>query len=88
MLTIVGDLVFLALIWAVFGARGVFLAVLLAIGSINMLETINYIEHYGLQRKKLADGTYEKVTIKHSWNAPHRLSNFLLLKIQRHSDHH
>jgi alkane 1-monooxygenase len=43
MLTIVGDLIFLGIIWAIFGARGVFLAILLALGSINMLETINYV---------------------------------------------
>lgn len=64
------------------------MALILAFGSIYMLETINYVEHYGLRRKQLPDGSYEKVTIRHSWNAPHQLSNFLLLKIQRHSDHH
>lgn len=41
-----------------------------------------------MQREKKSDGTYEKVTIKHSWNAPHRISNYLLYKLQRHSDHH
>ena len=60
----------------------------IAIGSVVMLEAINYIEHYDLRRKKMADGTYENVTIKHSWNAPHRVSNYLLFKLQRHSDHH
>jgi alkane 1-monooxygenase len=56
MLTIIADVVFLAWMWKLFGFRGVFLVVLLAIGSINMLETINYVEHYGLERKKLPDG--------------------------------
>ena len=41
-----------------------------------------------MRRKLLPDGTYEKVTIRHSWNAPHRMSNYLLFKLQRHSDHH
>jgi alkane 1-monooxygenase len=57
-------------------------------GAIMYLEIINYIEHYGLKRKKLSNGEYEKVNIKHSWNAPHRFSNYLLFKLQRHSDHH
>jgi alkane 1-monooxygenase len=56
--------------------------------SIFILETINYIRHYGLLRKKLPNGEYEPVTTKHSWNAPQRLQNYLLLKLQRHSDHH
>lgn len=59
-----------------------------AFGSIFYLEAINYIEHYGLLRKKQDNGHYEKVTIKHSWNAAHRFSNYLLFKLQRHSDHH
>lgn len=42
-----------------------------------MLEVINYIEHYGLQREKLPDGTYEPVDPTHSWNSPHRISNAL-----------
>lgn len=88
MATIVADVVFLGFMFKIFGARGVFLAILLAAGSVTELETINYVEHYGLERKKLPDGTYEKVNIRHSWNAPHKFSNFLLLKIQRHSDHH
>ncbi len=53
-----------------------------------LLEIINYIEHYGLERKKLTNGTYEKVSIQHSWNASHWLSNMLLFHLQRHSDHH
>ena len=58
-----------------------------AIG-IALLEVINYIEHYGLQRKEISPGVYEKVNIHHSWNTPHRFSNYLLFKLQRHSDHH
>jgi alkane 1-monooxygenase len=59
-----------------------------AVFSIIYLEAINYLEHYGLARKRLPNGEYEKVTIRHSWNAPHRISNYLLFKLQRHSDHH
>jgi alkane 1-monooxygenase len=59
-----------------------------AICASTMLEVINYIRHYGLQRKKLANGEYEPVTPKHSWNAPQTLQNMILLKLQRHSDHH
>ena len=71
-----------------FGWFGFFIFLLIAIQSIAYLECINYIEHYGLQRKEISPGVYEKVNIKHSWNAPHRITNYLLFKLQRHSDHH
>ncbi|AWN74666.1 alkane 1-monooxygenase [Legionella anisa] len=62
--------------------------ILQSLTAIILLEVINYIEHYGLERKKLASGSYEKVSDKHSWNASHWLSNMLLFQLQRHSDHH
>jgi alkane 1-monooxygenase len=46
---------------------------------------INYVEHYGLLRKKDSRGTYEPITEMHSWNSS---SSPLLFRIQRHSDHH
>ncbi len=52
------------------------------------LEVINYIEHYGLRRRRDAGGRYEPVTHLHSWNATPRLTNWLLFQLQRHSDHH
>ena len=56
--------------------------------SILILEGVNYIEHYGIERKLLADGKYEKVNPTHSWNTNHIISNYLLFQLQRHSDHH
>lgn len=56
--------------------------------AIMTLEVVNYIEHYGLERRKLQNGQYEKVNPYHSWNANHWLSNSILLHLQRHSDHH
>jgi len=59
-----------------------------AVGSSLLLEVVNYMEHFGLERKLLASGEYEPVNPTHSWNAPNRLSNAVLYKLQRHSDHH
>ncbi len=53
-----------------------------------VLEIINYVEHYGLSRRELSPGRYERVQPWHSWNASHRLTNWLLFNLQRHSDHH
>ena len=59
-----------------------------AFTAIWQLELVNYIEHYGLTRKHLEDGKYEHVKPHHSWNAAHKASNWLLINLQRHSDHH
>ncbi|MDZ7936055.1 MAG: alkane 1-monooxygenase [Emticicia sp.] len=56
--------------------------------AILSLECVNYIEHYGILRKQLENGRYEKVNPLHSWNANHFYSNLLLFHLQRHSDHH
>lgn len=48
----------------------------------------NYIEHYGLLRRKLANGKYERCRPEHSWNANHMASNLLTFHLERHSDHH
>lgn len=53
-----------------------------------LLETVNYIEHYGLRRKQIADGRYERTLPIHSWNSNHSLGRILLLEVTRHSDHH
>lgn len=52
------------------------------------LTQANYIEHYGLMRKKLPNGKYERCQPKHSWNTNHTYSNLLSFHLQRHSDHH
>lgn len=56
--------------------------------AFTLLEAVNYLEHYGMERKMLANGFYEKVTPLHSWNGSQSVSNFLLFQLQRHSDHH
>jgi len=58
-----------------------------AIG-IALLETVNYIEHYGLQRKKSPEGKYERAMPAHSWNSNHVLGRIMLFELSRHSDHH
>ena len=56
--------------------------------AFTLLELVNYVEHYGIQRRQIAPGRYERVNPVHSWNASHLLSNFFLFQLQRHSDHH
>ncbi|MBM3386006.1 MAG: alkane 1-monooxygenase [Betaproteobacteria bacterium] len=56
--------------------------------AVLQLEAVNYIEHYGLERSRLPDGRYERPTAAHAWDAYERLSNCLLVHLQRHADHH
>jgi alkane 1-monooxygenase len=57
------------------------------IGAI-LLETVNYIEHYGLQREKGTTATFERVQPHHSWNSNHIIGRLMLFELSRHSDHH
>ena len=79
---------FFGLAFMLGGWSGVGLFVLQAGIAIWQLELVNYIEHYGLTRKHLGDGKYEHVQPRHSWNAAQKASNWLLINLQRHSDHH
>lgn len=82
------QLAFLALALALGGWSGLGLFLIQAGTAIWQLELVNYIEHYGLTRRHLGDGKYEHVLPRHSWNADQRASNWLLINLQRHSDHH
>ncbi|MEM7572845.1 MAG: alkane 1-monooxygenase [Bacteroidota bacterium] len=64
------------------------MAILAGTVGFLLLETVNYIEHYGLMRKKTASGRYEPVQPIHSWNSDHELGRIFLYELTRHSDHH
>ena len=59
-----------------------------ALVAIGLLEAVNYVEHYGLERARHADGGWARVEPCHSWNASHRVTNWYLFNLQRHSHHH
>lgn len=77
-----------ALAWGWAGGAGLALFLLQGLGAACALEIINYIEHYGLERRRRPDGRYERPTHLHSWNSDYCLSNLFLFQLQRHSDHH
>jgi len=74
--------------WVLGGWAGLGLFLVQALVAIWQLELVNYVEHYGLTRRHLGDGKYEHVGPQHSWNSTKRASNWLLINLQRHSDHH
>ena len=85
-------------------AKAVCFFLLQALVAVTLLELVNYVEHYGLTRvtledditsddrvsteKKKQEKAYEPVTPAHSWNAPQRVTNWFVFRLQRHSDHH
>lgn len=69
------------------GEGALLLAFLAGVISFLFLETINYIEHYGLRRKKVGK-KYERVQNTHSWNSDHIMGRIILYELTRHSDHH
>ncbi|MEO6629364.1 MAG: alkane 1-monooxygenase [Aquihabitans sp.] len=71
-----------------FGPRVLPLLVVQAVFGFSLLEVVNYIEHYGLLRQKVANGRYERCAPVHSWNSNNIASNLALYHLERHSDHH
>ncbi|MCZ1014084.1 alkane 1-monooxygenase [Streptomyces noursei] len=59
-----------------------------AVAGVCVLETVAYLEHYGLLRTRRPDGRYEQVGHQHSWNNNSPVATALLFNAQRHSDHH
>jgi alkane 1-monooxygenase len=78
---------FLYLIYSYYGIENVFYFVCAAMIGILLLETVNYIEHYGLSRTLTKKG-YSKILPSHSWNSNHPLGRLVMFELSRHSDHH
>jgi alkane 1-monooxygenase len=81
----IGMLIAIALLW---GVLPMLYFIAAATVGFLLLETVNYIEHYGLRRKKIDGEYYEKVMPIHSWNSNHPIGRIMLFELTRHSDHH
>ena len=82
------QIAFIGFIYWAFGAQGTLYFLLAAFNGILLLETVNYIEHYGLSRKEISKGKYERALPTHSWNSNHIIGRLMLFELSRHSDHH
>ena len=76
------------LFYATYGSKGLVVFYGQSAFAIFLLEVINYIEHYGLERKRLANGNWEPVKEWHSWDCDYAVTNFTLFNIGKHSNHH
>ncbi|MDT0552801.1 alkane 1-monooxygenase [Urechidicola vernalis] len=84
----VSQLILCIVIFSTLGISILLQFIIAAIVGILLLETVNYIEHYGLLRKRKKSGRYELVNPTHSWNSNHIVGRILLFELSRHSDHH
>jgi alkane 1-monooxygenase len=75
-------------VYLVLGWAGVFFFICHAAVAVFTLETINYVQHYGLVRAVDERGIPEPVGPRHAWDSTHPVTNFVLLNLARHSDHH
>jgi alkane 1-monooxygenase len=75
-------------VYFVFGAYVLALSFIVGMIGFLLLESVNYIEHYGLRRKLLPTGRYEPVGNQHSWNSDHEFGRIILYELTRHTDHH
>jgi len=73
---------------AIFGWQVLPFLLVQAVYGASLLESVNFLEHYGLLRQKTASGRYERCAPAHSWNSDHIVTNIFLWHLQRHSDHH
>ena len=76
------------MVFWIFGMSALIVAIVAASIGFLLLESVNYIEHYGLRRRRLADGRFEAQGPQHSWNSNHDIGRIVLFELTRHSDHH
>jgi alkane 1-monooxygenase len=79
---------FTGLIGWCFGLLGVVGFLGSCVFAFSLLEAVNYLEHYGLERAIDQRGRAERVSPEHSWNSDHVVSRMFLFELSRHSDHH
>ncbi|HEX5237450.1 MAG TPA: alkane 1-monooxygenase [Sphingomicrobium sp.] len=68
--------------------RALAFAIAVAMIAVALLESFNYVAHYGLSRRLRPDGRPESLAPRHSWNSARRMNNASLFNMGRHSDHH
>lgn len=82
------QVVFVLIIFLLFGFEASTLFIAAAIFGFVLLETIDYVEHYGLRRKEISKGVYERTQPHHSWDSNFPVGRLMLFELSRHADHH
>lgn len=78
----------LAVLVYFFGWGAVPLFLLLFAFGRGLLAVADFVEHYGLGRRRLPDGSWEPCKATHAWDDSFIVSSLFFCQIDRHSDHH
>ena len=81
------EIIFLIIAFFIAGINGLVFVIFHSFVSITLLELVNYIQHYGLERK-MENGKYERFTDHHSWNSRHISANWSTFNLGLHAEHH
>ena len=81
------EIIFLFIAFFIAGINGLVFVIFHSFVSILLLELVNYIQHYGLERK-MENGKYERFTDHHSWNSRHISANWSTFNLGLHAEHH
>ena len=60
----------------------------LAFYASSQMLAADYVQHYGLWRKRKEDGKFEPVSPRHSWDTPGAFTAVMMFHAGRHADHH
>lgn len=83
----VGQVALLLVMYLLSGVWGLLFYLAHIVGAHVVLESVNYIQHYGLMRKQ-QDGEYEKTGAEHTWDTYHFFSSYVTFRVGHHSYHH
>jgi alkane 1-monooxygenase len=82
-----GQVVLLLALYLLSGPWGLLFYLVQTVGAHVVVESVNYIQHYGLLRRQ-REGEYEKPGPEHSWDTYHFFSSYLTFRVGHHSYHH
>jgi alkane 1-monooxygenase len=71
------------------GVPGLLFYVAHLVGAHVLLESVNYIQHYGLLRAPAAEAAkFERTGPQHSWDTYHWFSSYVTFRTGHHANHH
>lgn len=77
-----------AVIYFVFDLKTLLFWWAISLVAILLLQTVDYLEHYGLERPQNAEGNYMAFKPQHSWDSSSWITNITLFNLGFHSHHH
>ncbi|RHX93795.1 hypothetical protein DLM76_12405 [Leptospira yasudae] len=75
-------------IYSIFGSYAALFYIAQGIAALLVIECANYVAHYGLERREISPGVFEKGSVEHAWDTSFWFSSLVLLNLPRHADHH